>query len=401
MFASRFVLHVAAILGLIAALPIMTAAYTPIDWHLDATHHPVGRDFVNLWVGGRLLWEGSWQTLFDPGAYQDALRQLFDPLVRPHVWSYPPTSFLLAAPLALLPYGAALATWTIAGLAAFLATAQIGLETRAARHATWLLLLAPAVLLNIVCGQNGFLTAALMAGGILTLDRRPVVAGILIGLLTYKPHFGIVLAPALLALGAWRTIAVAAATAAAMALVSVAVFGPEPWMAYVYETVPFQARLLRDFEGFFTSMLISPYAGLRGAGLPHVVSLGLQWAVAALALAATVYGVRRTADAERRLAIVAAATFLATPYALTYDLPVIALVIARLYARAPGATWTRLESALYGGAWAIPLASMPLSIVGAPLTPFLMAGLLALALSPLMASPLPPWFQTKPSAQPG
>lgn len=389
MFAPRFVLHVAAIFGLVAAWPIMSAFYAPAEWHLDVTRHPVGRDFVNLWVGGRLLWEGAWQTLFDHHAYQDALHRLFDPVVRRHVWSYPPTSFLIAAPLATMPYGLALAAWTLAGLTAFIAAARIALPSQPARRTVCLLLLAPATLLNVVCGQNGFFTAALMAGGVLLLDRRPVMAGILIGALSFKPHFGIVLAPALLALGAWRTVAAAAATAATMVIASMAMYGVEPWAAFLLKTLPYQQKALSNFDGFFITMLVSIYAGLRGATLSHDAALAGQTVIAAAAIAACAFAVRRTDDPDTRLALVAAATFLATPYALTYDLPVIALVIARLVARKPRGTWTPAEAAIYGGAWAIPLASMPLFIIGLPTSPFLMAGIFVLSVLPCVA-PVPP-----------
>ncbi len=50
--------------------------------------------------------------------------------------------------------------------------------------ADWLLLALafPAVLINVGHGQNGFLTAALLGGALVVLDRRPLFAGILFGL---------------------------------------------------------------------------------------------------------------------------------------------------------------------------------------------------------------------------
>ena len=51
----------------------------------------------------------------------------------------------------------------------------------------------PAVFVNLGHGHNGFLTAALIGFALLWLDRRPVVAGILFGLLAYKPQFGLMI----------------------------------------------------------------------------------------------------------------------------------------------------------------------------------------------------------------
>ena len=52
---------------------------------------------------------------------------------------------------------------------------------------------------NVGHGQNGFLTAALLGGALHWLDRRPWLAGVLIGCLAYKPQFGVLIPVALLA----------------------------------------------------------------------------------------------------------------------------------------------------------------------------------------------------------
>ena len=70
----------------------------------------------------------------------------------------------------------------------------------------WLLLALafPAVFVNIGHGHNGFLTAALIGAGLLMLDRRPILAGILFGLMAYKPQFGVLIPLVLAATGRWR-----------------------------------------------------------------------------------------------------------------------------------------------------------------------------------------------------
>ena len=101
-----------------------------------------------------------------------------------------------------------------------------------------LLLLAlafPAVLINVGHGQNGFLTAALL-GGALVIRSAANPAGILIGLLVYKPQFGLMIPLALVAGGHWRTFAAAAATVAALTLVTTLAFGPEVWPAFKAST---------------------------------------------------------------------------------------------------------------------------------------------------------------------
>lgn len=363
--ASYRTLLVATLAAYAIGAAVVVQLYTPAQWPLDMVNHAVGRDFVNVWAAGRLVLEGQVAVLFDPDAYLAALGRLVHPALAPHVWSYPPTTLLIAAPFGLLPYGWALALWTLAGLAAFVAVSRIGLDARPARIVTALLLVAPATFNNIICGQNGFLTAALLAGGFLLLDTRPMAAGLLLGLLSYKPHLGLVVVPALIALGAWRTVAAAALTALALAAASVLAFGLEPWRLFFGLTLHNQAAMLETFHGFFTRMLVSPYSGLRHLGWSHASAMLTQAGLSALTIAAVVLLVRRARNREDVLAIVAAAAFVVSPYTLTYDLPVLALVIARYAERRPH--WTRREAYLLGFAWAIPMLTIPLLLTGIPL----------------------------------
>ena len=65
-------------------------------------------------------------------------------------------------------------------------------------------LFAPASVINLGFGQNGFLTAALLIGGIRLTPSRQLIGGALLGLLAYKPQFGLVVAVAVIAAGLWR-----------------------------------------------------------------------------------------------------------------------------------------------------------------------------------------------------
>src|SRR4029079_11395729 len=170
---------------------VLAYLYAPAVWPLDVTNHAVGRDFLNVWAAGRLVLDGRMALLFDADAYHAALQQMVHPAIQVHYWSYPPTSLLIAVPFGLLPYGWALAVWTLAGLAAFLCVGRIALGQAPARVVTALLVIAPATVNNIVCGQNGFFTAALLGGGFLLLQTQPVLAGVLLGLLSFKPQLGL------------------------------------------------------------------------------------------------------------------------------------------------------------------------------------------------------------------
>ena len=151
-------------------------------------------------------------------------------------------------------------------LAIFLLAMRAVLEARGWR---WVIpvLAFPAVFWNIGLGQNAFLTATLFAGFTLLLDRRPVTAGLLLGALCYKPHFGL-LAPIALAAGRrWHAFFAAAAGVAALIGLSVLAFGWDTWQAY------FHAFAASD--GVYTSGriqfagMVTPLGGmlLLGAGM--------------------------------------------------------------------------------------------------------------------------------------
>ena len=176
-------------------------------------------------------------------------------------WHYPPFFHFIAAPLATMPYLAALFMWQAATLVLYLLAvlaisrahpSPAGRGGRAQPPSpfgggiTLLLALAfPAVFVNLGHGHNGFLTAALIGFALLWLDRRPIVAGILFGLLAYKPQFGLMVPLVLLATGRWRTLFAAGATVLALTLAVTLVFGVETWRAF-FASAPFTRAVLEQ-----------------------------------------------------------------------------------------------------------------------------------------------------------
>src|SRR5205085_656614 len=169
-----------------------------------------------------------------------------------------PFFLFVAATLALLPYTAALAVWQAFTLALYLVVTRAIIANQAPEdrqdgdgaRPSWLLLAVafPAVFVNLGHGHNGFLTAALLGGGLILLDRRPVVAGILFGLMAYKPQFGLMIPLALAAGGRWRTIAAAAVTVAALVVTTTLVFGFDVWPAFRASTHYSRAIVLETGE---------------------------------------------------------------------------------------------------------------------------------------------------------
>jgi hypothetical protein len=94
----------------------------------------------------------------------------------------------------------------------------------------------PAAFINFGNGHNGFLTAALFAGALAQLDRRPFIAGSLVGFLAYKPQSALLI-PLVLAVSCrWSGFFAAVATIAALALAVTLAFDADVWAAFLAST---------------------------------------------------------------------------------------------------------------------------------------------------------------------
>jgi hypothetical protein len=297
----------------------------------DGSTLVVGRDFLNFWMYGRaaaLPDPGHW---YDVVSYQRALGALLGQDYPGQNWSYPPSVMPLAAPFGLLPYLAALAAWTILGLGVFAAT----LRARIADTTTFVALLAsPAAIFCIISGQSSLLTAAALIGIFVLIDRRPLVAGVLIGCLTLKPQLGLLFPIMLIASGRWRVFCSAAVTALAIVALTTALVGTQPWIDFIEKGLPIQNLVLADPHGIATPFYPTVFMNLRGIGVPYAVAMTLQIGVALAAAAAVWWGFRMRRDADPRLlaALFLAASVAATPYLLSYDTLALAVMTVMLLA---------------------------------------------------------------------
>lgn len=298
---------------LLGALGLVLASHGGVD----PLRKPLGYDFTAFYAGGRLALLGQAAAAYDLAAIHVMSTSLF-PGMGPIVfgWYYPPTYFLIQAPLAALPYGLAWALW-ITGTGALLAFAV----RPALRDPSvpWLLLAAPAAMLNLFHGQNGFLTAALFILGLRLLDERPMLSGLCWGLLTMKPHLGLLVPLVLLVGGYGRVIASAAATTIILVLASVLCFGLEPWRAFLTHT-PELVSLLLERGILPWAKMLSLFTALRRLGVPSDVAWGihLAWAVAVALAVAWLWW--RRADLELRASALMLGALMVSPHGFDYDL---------------------------------------------------------------------------------
>ena len=295
----------------------------------DPMGRPIGTDFLRLWTASYALLNGEVRVIYQPDGFfalERAVTQPATPYFYP--WNYPPSSFLIVYPLALLPYLQSLAAWLALGLAGYLAALW---RIFPKPLTLWVGLAFPAVIWTVTHGQTSFLTTSLFCWGLLQLPRRPVLAGILFGALTFKPHLGLLLPIALVAGGHWRAFVAAALTAILSAAGSVVLFGIGVWADFLASTTETWNMLESGMNFGHYYKMQSVFAAARLLGSPMLVAYGLQALAALVAAAAVVWVWRRpTGDPDMKNAALMAATPLSTAFIFDYDLMVLAPAIAWL-----------------------------------------------------------------------
>jgi hypothetical protein len=298
-------------------------------------------DFLSFWSASLLALHGHASSAYDWPAMHALQQSLMGRDPGGFLgWAYPPLFFIAVLPLALMPYGVAFVGWIGITLAACLvAIAAIARDRRGALFA----LAAPASLACLVVGQNGFLTAALMASVLLNLEARPILAGLLLGLLTYKPHFGLLFPVALLAGGYGRAF-VSAALASLAIFVASWLMAAGSLIAFVHHIGGMSDNFLsQGVAGFYK--LQSLYGFLRMWGARDGVAFAAQGLLLLMMAGFVAWLWRSGKPFPLKCAGLCAASLLATPYLFLYDFPILALAIAFLW-RARG--FDRTETVLLG-----------------------------------------------------
>lgn len=355
----------ALLIGVMSAIGL-AALWVSGDGLVDRFGRPIGTDFANPYTAGLMALDGAAAQIFDFIAHEQVQRAFFGggedhPF---YGWSYPPVFLIPVAGLAMLPYLAALALYmSLTGLF-YLAAIRSIIPLRSALIAAATF---PAVFVTVAHGQNALLTTALLGMGLALLERRPWIAGLLLGALCYKPHLGLVLPLVLAAGGYWRSFAGAAISVLALSLASVVLFGVEPWVAffgsgevtrgYVLEQVP---------TGWFKiQTMFSAVRGMGGAvelvyALQGVVALGVLCALAWLW-----WSVRsRPETLPAAKAATCSGALLVTPYVLDYDMLVLAPAIAFLVADGLSRGFRPYEKSLYAAIWLLPMIARPVAQYG-------------------------------------
>lgn len=363
------------------------------DGGIDRNGKPIGTDFSSFYAAGSLALEGHAAGIYDMAAHYAREQQIFGAATPYYGWLYPPIFLLVAVPLALLPYSLALIVWQGGSFALYLAViAAILAKPRrddGAIARLWLPVAAafPAVFVNLGHGQNGFLTAGLLGAALLSLQQRPLLSGILFGLLAYKPQFGLLIPVALLAAGQWRAITAATLAVIALMAVTTLAFGADIWWAFAASTETSRKVLLEQGDVGFEK-LQSVFAAIRmwGGGVP--LAYWVQGAASVAAIGGVSWLWRTSADRDLKAALLMIATLLASPHALDYDLTISGPAIAFFVASSWSNGFRDFDISLLAAAWITPLLARGIAgLTGIPLGLIAIVVLYALTMRHAMRDP--------------
>jgi hypothetical protein len=314
------------------ALAVLHVVYFPIAYWAgmyiyDQNGLGYPTDFVTVWSAGRMALEGHAGSVYDWNLHKQVQVAILGQGYPGNFgWHYPPPYLFVAAALACLPYTF---SYPFYAIVSFIPYALV-IRGIVGRPIGFLLALSfPVVFVNVMISQNGFLTAALVGGTLLFLPTRPVLAGIFLGLLTYKPQYGILFPIVLVATLQWRTFVAASVVAVLLAVASWAAFGTESWMGFLHGLSATEQAFLSEGRAEWGKMQ-SVFAAVRyfggGERLAWISQIVL---IAALAAALIVLWRSRARYAVKAAAL-ATGVVLATPYLFLYDVMVLAVAVAFL-----------------------------------------------------------------------
>jgi arabinofuranan 3-O-arabinosyltransferase len=313
---------------ILAQMVFFAGSYLKGTWLVAPDGGGVESDFVDVWAAGKLALGGNAALAYDWPTHKLAeVHALGHPFNGYYGWHYPPTFLFVAAALASLPYTIAFLSWTVATFLTYLATIRIIIGDRVG----YLLAAAfPPVLANFFVGQNGFFSAALFGGTLILIERRQsVLAGLLLGLLAYKPHLGLLFPIALVAGGEWRVIATAAIAASLIALASWLAFGGESWLAFLGHIGQSSQAVFAEGKADW-GKLQTAFGAVCSLGGGETLAWTAQGLAALIAAAAVAALWRSRAPYEIKAAALGTGALLVTPYLYTYDLAVLAVPLAFL-----------------------------------------------------------------------
>lgn len=321
---------------------------------VDRNGYLLGSDFLSFWTAGQMLHEGG--NVYDVAAHASAQQSYFAQENAYVAFFYPPPFLPICYLLGFLPYFPALFIWLLTtGLGfAYVAKAWLARLLPGQFHWTWIAAL-PTVLITVTHGQTSFLIAGVLGAGALLVDRRPLTAGLLLGLAVIKPQLGLMVPLVLLMTRQWTVIAAAVASAAVVSALATLAFGTAIWGNWLAGFGSAGQAMENGAIGY--AKMQSLYAAAKLLGAPTPLVVGMQAGLTALVALLLAWASWKQAYNPLLGAAMLAGSVLATPFILDYDLVLMAFPLIALLS-CGFQPWQKLIAAL---AFIAPVFARPLA----------------------------------------
>ncbi|MAR55733.1 MAG: hypothetical protein CMM93_00980 [Rickettsiales bacterium] len=360
---------------------IVSVAYCLLYLYLLPADSIAG-DFHVFYRVSEQLWHGDISTL-----YTQSITYLRDgfPDLASNPFPYPPHAIVFTTPLSVAPFHWAYALWTLIGLTLL----SLTLASPAARalyqpvwQQRWFRYTMPLWIAGcglsfhgLVVGQSESILASLLLAGLLYRKHYPLLSGIAFGILTIKPHLGLLIPLLLIIEGNRRCFLSAALTTFALVGLSIAMFGAQLWYDYVQFGQSFAEALASEDNNMKQTMFSVLHAFWLVWHLPESLAYALHLGHTCLVIGVWYYCIKRSEGEATRLTLTLIANLLLSPYALTYNMLPLLLVALIYFAHATPATQVR-HHAIAGALLFLPFLTMGMNNAGLPLTPWLLIGLM-------------------------
>lgn len=333
--------------AILAALAVSFAATLASGEGADTAAGRLGGDYPAFYAAARIAADGDLDEVNDLRRLEDAQADLFpeDEDEGFLTWAYPPHVALLYQPLAEIPYRPSYAVHTLLMVAAFVAAMRllrplVPWVGRAMLPAVALGLAAWPMFRGVGAGQNTALTLLLLVGAWrASVAGRDGLAGVLLGLLLYKPQFAVLAIALWTVAGRWRTAAAFTAVAAATWALTAAFIGVDWVSGWVDDVRAYDAT--EDVNA-------ANHVSLPEAAHAAFEVSAVGWVAAVAVGAATAWRWWRRREVD--LAVAVPAILLCAAHAVFYDVGLTVLTAAVLLPTAPAAT-----AVLYAAQFAEPL----------------------------------------------
>ena len=318
-----------------------------------------GIDFADYYTAGHMAISGELDNVYSVPAHRATMEQLLGvvvPFTLP--WRYPPVFLLAIIPFSLLPFKISMVLW----LGVTLALAAVAIY-RMLPEKRWLGALAlgfPGVFMNFRWGQNGFLSAAILAAGVGALETNPVFGGAMLGLLVYKPQFAVFPFLILLLTKRWKALLAGIGSALAISLVSLALFGAEQWVEFFRSLFVSSSNLMADESAIIAAIQVSVYNAMLVLTESPLVSILAQGLCSIGTIIAVCWIFRKSSRFALKGAALVLGIPLAIPYFMQYDLMILAVPLVLLAYDYSQFGFRKKELLFTTLIWFLPVISWPL-----------------------------------------